>query len=303
MATRTAAVDAPAAPTAAYVPVGGVVRESAFLPEPSMPSTHAVVQDAGTVPDSTREPWARFSASLGGVAAAVNSGVRVGFPGVGISVDLEELLGLDTGTTTVRAEGFWRFTQNRRHRFDVSWIDLSRSGETTVDQEIDLGNGDTIAIGAQVNTRLDLNLLRAAYSYSIFQDDRFDLALSGGLYVAPIEFDLQATGISSFSTSFGITAPLPVFGFRMDFAITPRWYLRSDLNVFYLEFSGFRGGITSASTSVEYRPWDHVSFGLGIDTFNLAVEANGSTSVPGIDEAGSVDFGYTGLLLYVRTLW
>jgi len=240
---------------------------------------------------------------LGGVLAAVNSSVRVGLPGVGVGVDLEELLGLNTATTTIRAEGFWRFSKNKRHRVDASWIDLSRRGDKTVGQEIELGNGETIAVGAQVNTKLDLDLLRLAYSYSVFQDERFDLALSGGFYVAPIQFDLQATGVTSFSTSFGITAPLPVVGVRMDFALTPRWFLRSDLNLFYLEFSGFRGAISSAMTSVEYRPWDHVAFGLGVDSFKFAVEANGSTSTPGINQAGSVDFGYTGLLFYIKTLW
>lgn len=277
----------------------GCAGPSWTAPRSTPPASRTVAVEA----DSTPEPWARFGATVGGVLAAVNSSVRVGLPGVGVSVDLEELLGLNTGTTTVRVEGFWRFTENRKHRVDLSWIDLSRRGDTVVEQEIDLGNGETIAVGAEVNTRLDLNLLRIAYSYSIFQDDRFDLALSGGFYVAPIQFDLQATGFNSFATSFGITAPLPVVGTRMDFALTQHWYLRTDLNVFYIEFDGFSGAITSSTSAVEYRPWDHVAFGLGVDAFKFAVEARSDTSIPGVNQAGSVDFSYTGLLLYIKTLW
>jgi len=302
-ASRTVAIDSPAVLAVTHAPTGEATLGTARSLESSTSPPSLANQEVATTTDSAPEPWARFGATAGGVLAAVNSSARIGLPGVGISVDLEELLGLDTGTTTARIESFWRFSENKRHRVDVSWIDLSRRSEATVEQEIDLGNGETIAVGAQLSTRLDLNLLRAAYSYSVFQDDRFDLALSGGLYIAPIDFDVRATGVTSFSSSFGITAPLPVVGMRMDFAITPRWYLRTDLNVFYLEFSGFKGGITSSTSALEYRPWDHVSFVLGVDSFKFAVEANGSTSIPGINQTGSVDFGYTGLLLYIKTLW
>ncbi len=89
----------------------------------------------------------------------------------------------------------------------------------------------------------------------------------------------------------------------MDFVITPRWYLRSEFNVFYVELSGFKGAISSSTTAIEYRPWNHVAFGLGVDAFKFAIESNADTSVPGVSSSGSLEFGYTGLLLYIKTLW
>lgn len=94
-----------------------------------------------------------------------------------------------------------------------------------------------------------------------------------------------------------------MFGFRFDFALTPKWFLRSALDLFYLEFGDFRGSIASWTAGVEYRVWDHVSIGAGFDSFQLGVERNGSWSLPGVDEAGLVEFRYIGFGLSLNTVW
>lgn len=79
--------------------------------------------------------------------------------------------------------------------------------------------------------------------------------------------------------------------------------LQSDLNLFYIEFEDHTGALTSWSGGVEYRPWDHFAVGLGLESFSLGVEQNGSTDVPGVNEAGSVNLGYIGLGFSVKTRW
>ncbi|MEM9378927.1 MAG: hypothetical protein AAGB93_03180 [Planctomycetota bacterium] len=272
--------------------------QAATTPPPAASAPAGPAADA--VPDT---PWARFGLSAGGVIAGVDSLTRLGVEGIGIGVDLEDAFELDTTANTLRLEGFWRFSKKRRHRLDVSWIDLSRRSNSVSDTELDLGGGIVIPVGSQVNTRLDINLIRAGYSYSIFQDDRFDLALGAGLYVAPIDFELRATGVADVDESFGVTAPLPVVGFRFQFAITPRWFLQGDSNFFFLQLGDFRGSLTNSVGAVEYRAWKHVGIGLGVDSLAIAVERNSSTRIPGVNQLGSVEFGYTGLVLYLKTVF
>ena len=95
------------------------------------------------------------------------------------------------------------------------------------------------------------------------------------------------------------TAPLPVLGLRMYFALTPQWFIRTGSQVFYLEYDNFTGSVIEFRAAVEYNPWKHVGIGLGFDTLGIQLEADGE-DWPGIDFEGNVDFKYTGLQLYLR---
>lgn len=253
-------------------------------------------------PVTNDTPWEKFSLKFGYFISTVDSDLSLG-SGVGISVDVEELLGLDTTNSVFRIDGFWRFTDNRRHRLDLTWFSFRRDGSNIVGQDIPIkdedGNDITIPSGSQVDGKFNLDIYKAGYSYSFIQDDRMDLAFVVGLYVMPIEVGLKSTGSTNVDEKETLTAPLPTFGLRADFAITPKWFLRSGFDVFYLEIDEFTGTLYETFISVEYLPWKHLGFGLGFDTFNLGIEADGK-DYPGIDFKGEIDFKYSGLLLYAK---
>jgi hypothetical protein len=85
----------------------------------------------------------------------------------------------------------------------------------------------------------------------------------------------------------------------LDFAITPKLFLKQSIEVFYLEVGDFKGSISSFTIACEYDFWKNVGFGLGYDVFDLKLEANGS-DYPTIDFVGKVEFAYSGLLLYTK---
>jgi len=247
-------------------------------------------------------PWEKFSLDLGYFIANTDTGVRLG-SGLGVSVDMEDLLGLDSTNSAGRLDASWRFTENRRHRLDFQWFSFRRDGSRTIGEDIHYkdedGNDQVIEAGTYVESYFDFDIYQVAYSYSFFQDDRIDLAGSLGLYIMPIDFGLNATGLVNVGCSERFTAPLPTLGIRADFAITPKWFFRSGLEVFYLEIGEFAGSIIDASVAVEYLPWKHFGFGLGFDSMNVHVEADGD-DYPGIDFKGEVDFQYTGFQLYAK---
>ena len=246
--------------------------------------------------------WKKFSLDIGYFIAQTDTNVRLG-SGLGVSVDMEELLGLDSTDSAGRVGASWRFTDNRRHRLDFQWFSFRRDGSRTIGEDIHYkdkdGNDQVIQAGTYVDSFFDFDIYELAYSYSFFQDDRIDLAGSLGLYVMPIEFGINATGLFNVGGSESFTAPLPTLGVRADFAITPKWFFRSGIKVFYLEIGEFSGSILEASVAIEYLPWKHFGFGLGFDSLNVQVESDGE-DYPGIDFKGEVDFQYTGLLLYAK---
>jgi len=76
-------------------------------------------------------------------------------------------------------------------------------------------------------------------------------------------------------------------------------FARQQLELFFLKTGGFEGNTVRAGVAVEYLPWKHVGFGLGLDAMRFAVESNGSF-YPGVDFEGSVEFDYIGAQLYVK---
>lgn len=253
-----------------------------------------------------QHPWEKMAFTFGGFLSDTNSSVRLG-SGAGVDIDLEELLGMDSTNIVYRLDWHWRFTENRKHRINLNWFSLNRSGESTIAQDIEIPQKDgedftTIPAGTEVESYLNLDIYQLAYSYSFLQDNRIDLAAQFGLYVMPIDFGFEATGFADIDGDAKFTAPLPTFGLRMDIALTPKWFIRNGTQIFYLEYQEFKGAVFAAQGAIEYVPWKHFGIGLGVDTLQIRAEAKGE-DYPGIDFNGSVDVSYIGLQLYGRVFF
>ena len=244
------------------------------------------------------KPWERFSFNLGGFITAINSDVSLGVEGLGISVNVEEALDLDSSVSVFRVDGLWRFTRNLRHRLDLGWFDISRDSSTTLLKDIQIG--DTLfPLGTEVTTSFDLQVFKGAYIYSFFQDDRMYMGVSFGLFVMPIDFKIDASGAFEGHESESITAPLPVLGLRTDFAITPKLFLKFNVDFFYLEIDQFEGAVTDTKLALEYNAFKNLGFGIGLERFNIYIKAEGE-DYPNIDFNGTFEFNYFGLMAYCK---
>ena len=249
---------------------------------------------------TAEKPWKNFNVALGASFISNDGKVRIGAEGVGVELDPEELLGLQTSTTVFRLDGFWRFTHKRRHRLDFTYYSNRRDGTTVLDETIEIGD-TTIPVNTKIETTLNFDIYRVGYSYSFFQDERMDLGVGAGLYVLPVEFKFDAEGILTESIKESFAAPLPVINLRADFAITDRWSLRNRIDLFYLQIDNYRGAIVDTRIAVEYQPFKHVGFGLAFDNFRLAAEAKEeSNDIPGATFQGTFKFRNSGLMLYLK---
>ncbi|MBC2712075.1 MAG: hypothetical protein HGJ94_14155, partial [Desulfosarcina sp.] len=144
---------------------------------------------------------------------------------MGVEVDVEQFFGMDTTNSVLKMKGFWRFTDNRRHRLDLKWSSYRRDGNRTILEDFTIededGNEITIPAGSEVTSNFDIDMYKASYSYSFFQDYRIDIAGSIGLYLMPIDIGVNSTGFIRVNESEKFDAPLPTIGLRADFAITP----------------------------------------------------------------------------------
>ena len=243
-------------------------------------------------------PWERFSLTLGGFITVLDSDVRIGIEqlGAGIEIDVEDALGLDRSTSVIRGGLLYRFGRSRRHRVDFSYSDFRRDAIKVLEKDIEIGD-ETITVGERVRSEFNFSVIRGQYSYSFFQDDRMDFSAGIGLYVMPIELQLETSTKRVADETF--IAPLPTLYLEGDFAITPKLFLKAGYGILYLKIGDFTGAILDSHLALEDHVWKHVGFGLAIDRLQLEIEAEDDV-YPGVDFIGNLTFGYTGVLLYTK---
>ena len=245
-------------------------------------------------------PWEKGSLKLGGFVTAFNSEVGFGVDAGTVTLNAEELFGLDTSLTVFRAEAMYRPGKSRRHQLDLTYASFHREGSATLDNELEIGDV-TYPVGARVESEFNFDIIRGSYSYALLQDERMRIALGLGVYAVPLKYGLKITTTSGRSAVEGAdtTLPLPSLALRGDFQLIPRLFLYTGIDVMYLEIGDFKGSLLDVNAGLEYRPWKYVGFGLGYNGLSMAAEAEGSDSdYPGVDFLGNVDVRFTGLMLY-----
>jgi len=245
--------------------------------------------------DSIPYNWERFSFSLGGFLSSNNSDISIAGTemGLGITIDLEDALGLNTTTFVARGEVDYNFGSRRRSHVRLGYFGLIRHADKILESEIEIGDF-VYPIGTEVGSKLDLHIIRGLYDYSYYSDERVRLGLSAGLYVLPVNFSIGAGQVINESAT--IIAPLPVVGLRNAFYITPRLLLKQNVEVLYVKAAGIEGKITDLNVWVEFNPFKHLGIGLGYNTFRFYFSA--TDSIRRWEFEGSVNTGITGLLLY-----
>jgi hypothetical protein len=261
--------------------------------------------------DSTELPWEKGYLNIGYYFATLSSSIRLGEGNLGIGFDLnvEDTLGLDDTGGSFRADGGWRFTKNKRHKLELGWFSFHRSGSKYLDEVIEIPpelGGGTLGPGTY-NSTFDFDIIKAKYEYSFLLDDRVDFNIGLGLFIMPFEIgilvDAGGTNGKSGEVYESVTAPLPVVSIGFDVVMTPKWYVRQQTDIFYLEIDGYRGGIADVQIALEYLPWKNFGFGLGLDSLHIQVEGNGESDVPGVDSKGNIDFDTTGIHLYLKAFF
>ena len=252
-----------------------------------------------TAKDSaTIAAWDQFSVSAGGFLANLSSDILIGSRqlGLGLIIDLENALGLETSDFVFRGSISYRFGKRRRHSSRFSYFGFFRNATKVLEAELEIDD-ETYPIGTEIKTKFNLQIIKVTYDYSFFMDERFDLGVSIGLFVMPISFSTQAFGDSEKITDF--TAPLPVLGIRTDFLITPKFTLKQSIHLLYLKIDNLEGRIIDLNFMLEYQIWRNFDLGFGINTYRLGLRAENEDSDL-LKFAGSVGIDYTGLLLYAK---
>ena len=208
----------------------------------------------------------------------------------GSDLDLEDDLGLEHYMTVARLSGYVWITQ--RQRLDFSLFDLSRDASKKLEKSIALAD-ESFAIDANVSTRNELEIYKLDYTFAPLSRDRGFLGVVAGLYVA-------RAGLAVSDTSRGateaqqLTAPLPVFGLRGEYAFGEGFTLRGAAELFAIQTGGIDGRLHDSYVGVDYSFGKRFALGVAYNDVSMNISAH---------EAGFhglLDAGYRGALLYFK---
>ena len=225
----------------------------------------------------------KYLLALGGFFPRVRSTVTLTSPrGFGREISAEDDLGLSDATSSAWISFNWRFKP--RHTFHAEWFQLNRKGSRNADRTLQIGN-TTIGAGASLNSKIDLDLGRLTYGYSVFRDNNLDIAFKVGAHVATTKTTVTAAGNvtvngtpigpgrSRTESSSTLTFPLPHIGGSATYEFTPKLTGQLTLLIFALDLGDYSGSIVETDAFMAYQLSKHFGIGGGLKYFNLNLEA------------------------------
>lgn len=234
----------------------------------------------------------RLSLKLGSYSGRdFNTRVRVDSSSglLGTVLDFEETLQVENSVNVARLDGYYRFKPN--HRVDFAYFKFDRTGIVTLQQDVRFED-ETFSAGSRVDSLIDSEVYKLGYSYSFIHVSQFEFGVGAGLHITNKKISLEAPDFAQ-EEVVDATSPLPVVGFRGEFAFTPKLSISGSAEYFLLTTDEYKGSFTDFLLALEHQTFANVGFGLAFNRINFDLEADYS------DLRGEVKIAYNGWLLYV----
>jgi hypothetical protein len=205
--------------------------------------------------------------------------------GVGVGISFDRDLGGDTTDSVARIDGYYRF--NDRHRLEFGSFGVDRHGETFATLTI----GDTVFLNETITTDIKYTITKVGYAYSFYHSPQVELSLAAGLNIT--DYDISYSGSSGTSDAVGVTAPLPLFGLQMTYAMSPKWSVHFLSEAFYIDIEDtLKGTLLNSEFSIEYKAFKNFAIGAGTTRVSTDLDVNDD------DWKGSFTDSHRGYLVY-----
>ena len=205
--------------------------------------------------------------------------------GLGTSIDYQRDLGGEDGDTIPRIDAYYRF--NMRHRIDFTAFNITRAGERTLALDLTIGD-ENFSASETVRSEIDYTIYKLGYNYSFYHSPKVELSISAGLNITSYDLKFSDSTGARVETA-DVSVPLPMFGLRMGYAITPKWNVRYVSEAFFIEIDdALSGALLNYELSTEYRLFKHFALGVGLARIGLDVDVNDD------NWRGSISDGYRG---------
>lgn len=228
---------------------------------------------------------------VGGVAyGSFDTSAQVaGSSGAGAVLDFEDLLGLDESNSVLRLDGFYNF--NSKHRVDLSYYDITRTGTRTLTDPVEIG--DVVIPAGDTVSNFDTMIFKLAYRYNFVAEHRTVIGGSFGFHIMRVNLGLRSQTFA-IEESLGATAPLPVLGLHGEHALSPNWSLFAAGEIFQLELGDYGGTIGDFRLGLNWDVFDHIGVGIELNSFGM------DATIKDDNLKAEVEYSYQGAGIYLR---
>ena len=209
--------------------------------------------------------------------------------GTGGGINFSKDLGGETTDSVPRIDGYYRF--NNRHRLEFGSFTVDRKGLKTLTVDLDIGD-DNFVVNDTLVSNIKYTTTKIGYAYSFYHSPKVELSLGGGLNITDYNLSYALDSGAS-ANARGVTAPLPIFGLQMAYAISPKWSVRYISESFFIEIEDkLKGTLLNYELDIEYKVFKNFAIGAGITRVSTNLKVNDD------DWRGGFDESHRGALLY-----
>lgn len=199
---------------------------------------------------------------------------------IAVPIDIEKDLGFEDSVVAFRANFRYRFS--KKHALSLGYYRLRFDGIRRLARDIELGDSQ-FELGLNVNSRYDETIVKLAYDFIFHDEGRVALSVTPGIHFSTADFAIIASvalngggGINlppaGVTEGASVTAPLPMFGGRIRYRMTPKWSMILVSDIFFLTSGSQEGSLTDSSILFEYQGDSAFGFGAGLNRFALDLD-------------------------------
>ncbi len=213
----------------------------------------------------------------------------------GITVNLEDDLGLKQDKSTFRADSIVRLGTSQRSRLDFTFYKISRDTDHfTIDDEIEFGDA-VFPIHADISANFKGSFFKGDYTYMFVNKERYDFGASVGIFFTSLNASISEETLGTYNIDKAdIDAPLPTVGIRGSFMLGEKFQAKASADTFFLSTAKNDGHMYDLRASVEYDLAKHVGVGLGLNLVDLDVDLIRTNRI------FHANWGYEGAFLYLN---
>ena len=213
-----------------------------------------------TTPINKRDrdvPWfvERFKIAAGLFQANSNTSIQVGTNNgvIGTEIDFEDDLGFSSKASTFIGNFQWRASS--RSRFDLTYYNIRRKSEYTLEKDIDFGE-NTYNINTSINAFFNTQIYRFSYGYAIMSKPKYEIGFLFGTHIIGGNVGIGLTTANNeldAEEDLGFTAPLPDFGIWGGVSLSKRFAINGEFDYLALEIDNIRGRILAYNFGLTFR--------------------------------------------------
>jgi hypothetical protein len=189
---------------------------------------------------------------------------------LGGRINLEEDLGFGDRVTAFRTSFTYRF--NKRHAISAGYYKLSLDGIRRLSKTVELGGRD-FDIGIDVISEYEETIFKLAYNFIFHDEGKILLSVTPGIHFSDVDFRIGTlNALIQAEERASTTAPLPMFGGRLVYRITPKLSMYVVSDIFFLTRDDQEGSLTDTHIVFEHQTFDRVGFGGGLNRFSLNLD-------------------------------